>query len=91
MILDEILARTRADLAERKKAVPLSTLSPARAAKRYGPTRSLRRALRSPGNIACIAEFKRKSPSAGWINEKASTRSPPFAPTRRAGPARCRC
>jgi indole-3-glycerol phosphate synthase len=70
MILDDILARTRADLETRMKARPLSVLAPL-GAKRYGKTRSLRRALRSPGGVACIAEFKRKSPSAGWINEKA--------------------
>jgi len=70
MILDDILARTRADLEARMKAQPLSTLSKL-GAQRYGKTRSLWRALRKPDGIACIAEFKRKSPSAGWINEKA--------------------
>ncbi|HMF43557.1 MAG TPA: indole-3-glycerol phosphate synthase TrpC [Polyangia bacterium] len=70
MILDDILARTRADLEARKKARSLATLSKL-STWRYGKTRSLRQALRSPGGITCIAEFKRKSPSAGWINEKA--------------------
>jgi indole-3-glycerol phosphate synthase len=70
MILDDILARTRADLEARKRVAPLPLLSQL-GAKRFGKTRSLRRALRSPQGIACIAEFKRKSPSAGWINEKA--------------------
>jgi indole-3-glycerol phosphate synthase len=70
MILDDILARTRADLEVAKVARPLGELSKLGAA-RYGKTRSLKRALRSPSGIACIAEFKRKSPSAGWINEEA--------------------
>jgi indole-3-glycerol phosphate synthase len=70
MILDDILARTRADLEERRKARPLSEVDKA-AAERYGRTRSLRDALRAPGKITCIAEYKRRSPSAGWINEKA--------------------
>ena len=70
MILDDILARTRADLEKRKQVAPLGVLSQL-GAKRYGKTKSLRQALRSPHGIACIAEFKRKSPSAGWINEKA--------------------
>jgi indole-3-glycerol phosphate synthase len=70
MILDDILARTRADLEVRKRVAPLALLSQ-QGAKRYGRTRSLARALRKPGQIACISEFKRKSPSAGWINEKA--------------------
>jgi indole-3-glycerol phosphate synthase len=70
MILDDILARTRADLETRKIAVPLSKLAPL-GAQRYGKTRGFRRALRSSAGIACIAEFKRKSPSAGWINERA--------------------
>jgi indole-3-glycerol phosphate synthase len=70
MILDDILARTRADLEERKKAVPLSEIARV-AAERGAHRRSLAEALRRPGAIACIAEYKRKSPSAGWINENA--------------------
>lgn len=70
MILDDILARTRADLEIRKKEVPLAELDRA-GAERYGRLRSLRDALRATGRIACIAEYKRRSPSAGWINEKA--------------------
>jgi indole-3-glycerol phosphate synthase len=69
MILDDILARTRVDLVERKRARPLATLE-AEAARRPA-ARSLARALRQPGRITCIAEFKRRSPSAGWIAEKA--------------------
>jgi len=68
MILDDILARTRADLAARKATRPLSEIEKGLPA---GPTaRSLAKALR-PGaagaSVACIAEFKRRSPSAGWI------------------------
>ena len=70
MILDDILARTRADLEVRKRARPMAELDKA-AAERSGRLRSLKEALRSPGRITCIAEYKRKSPSAGWINEKA--------------------
>ena len=69
MILDDIVARTRADLVERKRVRPLAALETE--AARRAPARSLARALRQPGRIACIAEFKRRSPSAGWIAEKA--------------------
>ena len=69
MILDDILVRTRADVVERKRARPLAALE-AEAARRP-PARSLARALRQPGRITCIAEFKRRSPSAGWIAEHA--------------------
>jgi len=69
MILDDILARTRADLEARKRARPMAALE-AEAARRPAP-RGLRKALRRPGEIACIAEFKRRSPSAGWIHEHA--------------------
>jgi indole-3-glycerol phosphate synthase len=70
MILDDILAQTRVDLAERMKVRSLAALSKL-GAQRYGKTRSLKQSLRSADGIACISEFKRKSPSAGWINEKA--------------------
>jgi indole-3-glycerol phosphate synthase len=72
MILDDILARTRTDLAARKAKTPLSEIEKGLPA---GPTaRSLAKALR-PGaagaGLTCIAEFKRRSPSAGWIREGA--------------------
>ena len=70
MILDDILARTRADLEVRKKARPQGDLLGA-AVQRRGQRRSLAAALRQPGKITCISEFKRRSPSAGWINETA--------------------
>lgn len=69
MILDDILARTRTDLVTRKAARPLADLEAVAAA--LPPVRSLARALRRPDQIACIAEFKRRSPSAGWIAEAA--------------------
>src|SRR5262249_17153335 len=70
MILDDILARTRAELEGRKLSRPLVELA-GDAVARGETRRSLVAALRRPGAIACIAEYKRKSPSAGWINEHA--------------------
>lgn len=69
MILDDILARTRVDLEVRRGQRPLAALETE--AARMPPARSLAQALRRPGEIACIAEFKRRSPSAGWIAEGA--------------------
>ena len=69
MILDEILSRTRADLPARRAACPLSVLE--RAIRDLPPARSLRAALRQPGRVTAIAEFKRRSPSAGWLREGA--------------------
>ena len=70
MILDDILARTRSDLPDRKRRRPIAALETE--AARRPAARSLARALRRPGEVTCIAEFKRKSPSAGWIAEKAT-------------------
>jgi len=69
MILDEILARTRAGLPERKQQRSLAELE--RLVGDQPPTRSLRQALRMPGRVTAIAEFKRRSPSLGWIREGA--------------------
>lgn len=69
MILDDILARTRVDLAARQGQRPRSAVEAD--AARMAPARSLANALRRPGEVTCIAEFKRRSPSAGWIAEGA--------------------
>jgi indole-3-glycerol phosphate synthase len=69
MILDDILRATRAALPARKAARPLGTLEAAIAG--LGATRDLAGALRQPGQVTAIAEFKRRSPSAGWIREGA--------------------
>ncbi|HVR63309.1 MAG TPA: indole-3-glycerol phosphate synthase TrpC [Polyangia bacterium] len=69
MILDDILARTRADLAARMRARPLRAVEDA--ARAAPPPRGFARALRRPGQVTCIAEFKRRSPSAGWIRQGA--------------------
>jgi indole-3-glycerol phosphate synthase len=68
-VLDRILARTRADLEQRKRALPVSELDGMGSASRPWP-RGFRDALQGPG-IAVIAEFKRRSPSAGRLREDA--------------------
>jgi indole-3-glycerol phosphate synthase len=70
VILDDIIARTRTDLAARRAQRPLAAVEAA--ARALPPVRSLAAALRQPGRITCIAEFKRRSPSAGWIRQQAS-------------------
>ena len=60
--LEEIVARTRAEVARRRLAAPLA---PSRDAI---PRRQFADALRRPG-LSLIAEHKRSSPSAGMIRE----------------------
>jgi indole-3-glycerol phosphate synthase len=65
-VLDRIVAETRVQLQERKRAAPIEDLStprPARAGR-------MREALSREG-IGVIAEFKRRSPSAGSLRERA--------------------
>ena len=64
MILDEIVAHKRQEVAAAKSAVPLTELT-ARIADVESP-RDFRAALRMPG-ISLIAEIKRHSPSKGAI------------------------
>jgi len=58
--LEEIVARTRTEVARRRRLVPLSPASDA------APRRPFLEALRRPG-LSLIAEHKRSSPSAGVI------------------------
>jgi indole-3-glycerol phosphate synthase len=68
MILDRIVAQTRITVARARQEVRLAELeAQARAMPR---ARDFAGALRS-GRIGCIAEFKRHSPSAGWIRQGA--------------------
>lgn len=65
-ILQEIIANKRIEVAEQKKLVPQEQLDKQLVQAMRRPTRSMRAALASsPTGI--IAEFKRKSPSKGWI------------------------
>ena len=62
-ILEEILIRKRAEVEQAKRRTPLRALKEVR---HTTACRSMREALlQSPSGI--IAEFKRKSPSKGWI------------------------
>jgi indole-3-glycerol phosphate synthase len=66
-VLAAILRDTEQALADRRAATPIESLVPAAEAPR-----SLRDAVAGPGDISVIAEFKRRSPSAGVIREGAA-------------------
>jgi len=73
-VLAQILRSTRAELERRKRELPERTLQDrvleARSAGEGRGRGRLREALKQPG-IAVIAEFKRRSPSAGTLREDA--------------------
>jgi indole-3-glycerol phosphate synthase len=65
-ILDTIVANKRKEVALQKAELPLDRLMAANARQFERPACSMRKAL--AGSLAgIIAEFKRKSPSKGWI------------------------
>ena len=66
-ILQDIIANKRIEVARQKQAVSLQTLLALGSDRMERDTRSMRAALESsPSGI--IAEFKRKSPSKGWLH-----------------------
>jgi indole-3-glycerol phosphate synthase len=65
-VLGGILSNKKLEVERQKKAVPLATLLAMGRERMERPVRSMRDALaKSPTGI--IAEFKRKSPSKGWL------------------------
>jgi len=65
-ILQEIIAHKRTEVAAQKKLVPSELLDQQLVQVMQRPTRSMREAL-SSSPTGIIAEFKRRSPSKGWI------------------------
>lgn len=69
MILDEILVETRRHVAGRRAVVSEAALEDR--VRAIPAARGFAAALRTRP-LTCIAEFKRRSPSAGWIRQQAS-------------------
>lgn len=67
MILDDIIAYKKQELASTKQRVPFSEVK-ARATD-AGPARGFEKSLSQPGEIRLIAEVKKASPSKGVIRE----------------------
>ncbi|MBZ4190270.1 indole-3-glycerol phosphate synthase TrpC [Niabella beijingensis] len=68
-ILDTIIEQKRIEVAERKAQTSIRQLEHTEAFSRS--VRSLAASLQQPGSTGIIAEFKRKSPSKGFINKDA--------------------
>jgi indole-3-glycerol phosphate synthase len=68
-ILEKIIAHKKIEVTERKSAVPVSALEKSNFFLR--PTLSLKEFLLKDKATGIIAEFKRRSPSKGVINDKA--------------------
>ncbi|MFD2574001.1 indole-3-glycerol phosphate synthase TrpC [Spirosoma soli] len=68
-ILDQIVAQKRIEVAQRKAVTPTSALEQMPDFRR--PALSAREAIQDLRSTGIIAEFKRKSPSKGIINDRA--------------------
>lgn len=68
-ILDKIIAHKKIEVEQRKKEIPVSKLEKSMLFNRN--TVSLKQQLQDQEQIGIIAEFKRKSPSKGFINQTA--------------------
>lgn len=66
-LLGEIVARTRARVSQRHRAMPLDRVLAV--APTPGARRPFDQALARPGRVNVIAEFKRRSPSQGLIRD----------------------
>ena len=70
-ILQDIMANKRIEVERQKQAVRLQTLLGLGGERLERPTRSMRAAL-AASSSGIIAEFKRKSPSKGWLHPDAA-------------------
>ena len=68
-ILETIIAQKKIEVAERKQQIPVAVLEKMEWFSK--PVFSLRKFLSDESKTGIIAEFKRKSPSKGWINANA--------------------
>ena len=66
-ILQDIIANKRIEVERQKQAVRLQTVLGLGGERLERPTRSMRAAL-AASSSGIIAEFKRKSPSKGWLH-----------------------
>jgi indole-3-glycerol phosphate synthase len=73
-ILDSIIAHKRKEVAERQSLVPRKLLE--RSLYFNSAPLSLRRYLLRDDLSGIIAEFKRKSPSKGWLNATRPSNAP---------------
>jgi indole-3-glycerol phosphate synthase len=71
-ILDKIIEFKRSEVEERKRETPLAMLEKSPLFGRQ--PLSLRKFLTDPGKTGIIAEFKRRSPSKGVINDRVDVR-----------------
>jgi indole-3-glycerol phosphate synthase len=69
MILDEILEEKKKTVAYCRFRLPFADLE--KQASAAAAPRGFAKALRDAKGMACIAEFKRRSPSKGWIHRDA--------------------
>ena len=68
-ILDKIIAHKAKEVEERKNLVPVKLLE--KSVYFISPVVSMRKFIKDPAKTGIIAEFKRKSPSKGIINDSA--------------------
>jgi len=71
LVLETIVAKKHQEVAQQQEAAPLAALSGFMGQREGSPASSMRRALEL-SSTGIIAEFKRRSPSKGWLNPKAS-------------------
>lgn len=72
-ILLDIIANKRIEVARQEEAIPLHTLISMGGTRMEMATRSMRASLAN-SDSGIIAEFKRKSPSKGWLHPGANVR-----------------